>query len=237
MQNTILPLLPDWLTRCRENMPDHLAVQCEQTRWSFAELARQAGQLAGQLAAAGVQSGSRVALLASNGLACVAFVHALTRLDAILVPLNIRLTQQELYWQLNDVQADLLVNTPDLAARASAIGAELPDLPRATLHTISPTPTHTEIQLFTSENCPFPIGEIALHPLIDLAATQVIMYTSGTTGKPKGVIITYGMQWWNAVGSALNLGHVADDCWLICLPLFHIGGLSILMRSVIYGMV
>src|SRR5258708_23826009 len=43
------------------------------------------------------------------------------------------------------------------------------------------------------------------------------------------------MQWWNAVGSALNLGHSPGDRWLACLPLFHIGGLSILMRSVIYG--
>jgi O-succinylbenzoic acid--CoA ligase len=50
------------------------------------------------------------------------------------------------------------------------------------------------------------------------------------------VIITYGMHWWNAVGSLLNLGQGPDDCWLACLPFFHIGGLSILMRGAIYGM-
>ena len=80
-----------------------------------------------------------------------------------------------------------------------------------------------------------PETNVPLRTLIDLSATQAILYTSGTTGRPKGVLITYGMQWWNAVGSALNLGHNPADRWLACLPFFHIGGLAILMRSVIYG--
>ncbi len=231
MQHTVSPPLPDWLTRCSENLPDHLAVQCAQTRWSFAELASQSNRLAGQLAAAGVGEKSRVALLAPNGLAYVACVHALTRLGAILVPLNTRLTLEELSWQLGDVRAELLVYVPDLAVLASSLSA----LPRAILQTVSAGPGQADIHLLNAEARPYPADEIALRPLIDLAAIQMIMYTSGTTGKPKGVIITYGMQWWNACGSALNLGHIPQDRWLACLPLFHIGGLSILMRSVIYG--
>jgi o-succinylbenzoate---CoA ligase len=67
-------------------------------------------------------------------------------------------------------------------------------------------------------------------------AWQSIVYTSGTTGRPKGAILTYGNHWSSAVASALNLGLLPNDTWLVCLPLFHVGGLSILLRSVICGM-
>lgn len=66
-------------------------------------------------------------------------------------------------------------------------------------------------------------------------AVAAIIYTSGTTGKPKGAMLTVGNFWWSAIGSALNLGTVPDDRWLACLPLFHVGGLSIVTRSAIYG--
>ncbi|MDQ3810277.1 MAG: o-succinylbenzoate--CoA ligase [Chloroflexota bacterium] len=69
----------------------------------------------------------------------------------------------------------------------------------------------------------------------DLQGLHSIVYTSGTTGRPKGALLSYGNHWWSAIGSALNLGLHANDCWLACLPLFHVGGLAIVLRSVIYG--
>jgi len=224
--------LPDWLVRCAESTPEHLAIHCGQVRWSFAELARQADHLAGHLAAAGVGVQRRVALLATNGLAYVACVPALRRLGAVLVPLNTRLTAAELRWQVEDVRADLLVSDTSLAELACELDLALP---RALLQTRSVADDTVDIMLLTSQGYPYPAETGNLQALIDLAATQAIVYTSGTTGRPKGVVITYGMQWWNAVGSALRLGHQPADHWLACLPLFHIGGLSILMRSVIYG--
>jgi O-succinylbenzoic acid--CoA ligase len=221
------PLLPDWLMRCAGNFPTRLAVQCGQTRWTFAELDRQATRLAQQLATAGVQASDRVALLASNGLAFVTCVHALTRLGAVLVPLNTRLTPAELRWHLQDVRASLLVSDTSQRSRAITLSATYPNLPHLTLT------TDPQRGIVTLD--PQPEAGVPLRTLIDLNATQAILYTSGTTGRPKGAIITYGMQWWNAIGSALNLGHRPDDRWLACLPLFHIGGLAILMRSVISG--
>ena len=66
-------------------------------------------------------------------------------------------------------------------------------------------------------------------------SVMAVIYTSGTTGRPKGAMLTVGNFWWSAVGSALNLGVNPRDRWLACLPLFHVGGLSILIRSAIYG--
>src|SRR6266480_315607 len=219
--------LPDWLTRCAGNSPQRLAVKCGDVRWTFAEMERQVARLARQLATLGVRNGSRVALLATNGLPYVTCVHALTRLGAILVPLNTRLTTDELRWQLQDVRATFLLSDSQYATRTNEIEHAIPALSYATLIVEAGS---NNIILQGMDEVP-----VSLQTLIDLSKTQAIMYTSGTTGNPKGVLITYGMQWWNAIGSALNLGHQPDDCWLACMPLFHIGGLSILMRSIIYG--
>jgi O-succinylbenzoic acid--CoA ligase len=75
----------------------------------------------------------------------------------------------------------------------------------------------------------------AVNREFDLGAPHSVVYTSGTTGRPKGAILTYGNHWWSAIASALNLGLSSSDSWLACLPLFHVGGLGILLRSVVYG--
>jgi O-succinylbenzoic acid--CoA ligase len=69
----------------------------------------------------------------------------------------------------------------------------------------------------------------------DLSATHCRILTSGSSGAPKVVGLTYGNHVWSAVGSAFNLGVHPDDRWLCCLPMSHVSGLSIVMRSVIYG--
>lgn len=70
---------------------------------------------------------------------------------------------------------------------------------------------------------------------IDLSAEFSRIMTSGTSGDPQAISLTYGNHLWNAVGSAFNLGVDPGDRWLCCLPLFHVSGLSIVLRSVIYG--
>lgn len=220
--------LPNWLARCAENFPRHLAIRCGEVSWTFAELDDQATRLARQLATLGICEASRVALLATNGLAYVATVHALIHLGAILIPLNTRLTFEELHWQICDIHASHLLCDICYADIATHLAQTLSELTEGFLQVDLANNNVILKDVDEDPNTP-------LHTLIDLSATQAIIYTSGTTGNPKGVVITYGMQWWNALGSALNLGLHHDDCWLACLPLFHVGGLAILFRSVIYG--
>jgi O-succinylbenzoic acid--CoA ligase len=209
---------PDWLRQRALISPERLAVVAGGERLSFRELDRRVNGVAGWLRAQGVGQGDRVALLLRNGLPFVTLVHALSRLGAILVPLNIRLTPAELRWQIADVRARLLIHDES----NSAIAHDLADIPRALVDdAFNFQPLTSNLQLPTSN--------------FILASPHSILYTSGTTGQPKGAVLTYGNHWWSAVGSALNLGLQADDRWLACLPLFHVGGLAILLRSVIYG--
>ena len=108
-------------------------------------------------------------------------VYALMRLGAVLVPINTRLTQAEIDWQVADAE----------------IGATLTDA-SALLEAVPAERTQREF---------------------DLSAPHSIIYTSGTSGRPKGAILTYANHYWSAVASALNLGTLPDDRWLACMPL------------------
>src|SRR3990172_7523120 len=120
--------LPDWLHQRALISPDRLALIAGSARWSFRDLDQQATQMAHRLSALGVGVGDRVALLLRNGAPFVVLVHALSRLGAVVVPLNTRLTPAELHWQLADVRAQLLIYD-----EANAAARDLPDLQLASV--------------------------------------------------------------------------------------------------------
>ena len=216
--------MPEWLRQRARLSPDRLALICGDDRWTFAQLDRRVSAVAGRLAAAGVGEGGRLALLARNGSGFVQIVHAVPRLGAALVPLNVRLTADELAWQIRDVDAACLVYDDPNAKNA------------AELKKIAPAVTHLPLAELTErgEDGRAEGVDLALER-VDLSAVHSVIYTSGTSGRAKGAMLTFGNYFWSAMGSALNLGLRGDDRWLACMPLFHVGGLSIILRGVIYG--
>ena len=213
--------MPEWLRQRAHLSPDRLALVFEDERWTFAELDRRVSGAAGRLTVAGVEPENLVALLARNGSGFAQLVHAVPRLGAVLVPLNVRLTTDELAWQLRDSGAKFLVSDEPNAANAAELKKSLPSLSCLSLAELT---EHDDTERLD-------VGE----ERVSLSAVHSVIYTSGTSGRPKGAMLTFGNHLWSALGSALNLGLRSDDRWLACMPLFHVGGLAILLRSVIYG--
>jgi O-succinylbenzoic acid--CoA ligase len=225
--------MPDWLRQRAASTPERLALICRDECISYAELDRAVDVCARRLRDAGVAAGARVAILAGNGAGFAIAVHAVARAGAVLVPLNLRLTPAELVWQLADCHATHLVHDASRSdfARSLAVGTAALQLLGLERLTARPE-VHPELSRRDLEGR---ANMRSQEVRFDLAATHSIIYTSGTTGRPKGALLTYGNHFWSAAGSALNLGLRPEDRLLACLPLFHVGGLAILLRSVIYG--
>jgi o-succinylbenzoate---CoA ligase len=212
--------VPDWLQQCAATAPTHPAVVYGDTSMTYKALNLAVGVAASRLRSAGVRQGETVALLTNNGREFVVAVHAVSRTGAVLLPMNVRLTSAELAWQLEDAGArHLLIDKACRSAGEAAAGG-IEQLKVTNLEDLIAPETGARLE--------------SAHDF-DLQSTHTIVYTSGTTGRPKGAMLTYGNHFWSAMASAINLGLHADDRWLACLPLFHVGGLAIVLRSVIYG--
>lgn len=201
-----------WLTcQAQENGQDLALVWGDQAL-TFTDLEALSLQVAANLMHLGCQVGDRLAILCQNSVELVALIHGLVKVNAVSVHLNWRLSWQELSWQVQNSGAKYLIYDSLSADYARNLGMQ-----KWHLH-----------DLLICQ------GIASLRG--DLARVQNIIYTSGTTGKPKGVILRLQNHYASAssVFERLQILPICDR-WLNCLPMYHIGGLSILWRSVIWG--
>lgn len=199
--------------------PKRPAVIFENTVLTFEELYDQALQLGRKLAAIGIKKSDRIAVLMNNHLNMVILLNSLQLLGCEIVLLNTRLHTRELLYQINHSKVKLFITSQEFRETSIYIRECL------------------DLRMYIYEDL-LDLEEKEFDPVleIDMDDPCTIMYTSGTTGFPKGVIQTYGNHWWSAIGSVLNLGLTEKDRWLCTVPLFHISGFSILMRGLVYGM-
>lgn len=212
--------IPHWLDKQAELNPDRLAVETYMgEQISFSDLRKRSRGMARALIDAGVKPGDHVAFLSDNTPYFPVFIHAISYIGAVAVLLNTRLTGPEIAFQLKDAHIShfYIGRGYEGVAEKSAVGLEME------VKAIEEVPIMNQLDYPLRSELPF--DEV-----------YTMMYTSGTTGHPKAVMHTYGNHWYSAIASALNLGINSNDKWLICLPLFHVGGFSVLMKSVIYGM-
>lgn len=212
--------IPHWLDKRFELSPDQTAIQLKNGKiYTFRQLRADAIAFAGKMKTLGIQRGDHVGILSRNSYEMVVAIHALSYVEAIGVLLNTRLTVREWSFQLKDSDTSYLLYDHHFKKEIAALKE----------HVNIKAYSVNDVKSVRKTSIPLPDE-------MDLGQTFTIIYTSGTTGFPKGVQLTYGNHWWSAVSSALNLGIHEHDRWLLALPLFHVGGLSILIRSLAYGM-
>jgi len=194
---------------------------------TYAGMQEWSAQVAGGLVARGVHAGDVVALLSYNNLEFLATIFAANHLGAIAMPINWRLAAPELRFILEHSGARALVCGPDLIDLAdAAIDGLAGDLARVRVGD-DEVPGWERFSDLRADGAPPPRAAAAADDL------HRLMYTSGTTGRPKGVMLTHANLAWKNFAHVTEFGFTSDDVGLACGPLYHVGALDLVTTTMI----
>ena len=210
----------DFLTRRSRLTPDREGLVCEGGRFTYKDLNNRANRLANAMKGLGIGHGDRVSILAFNEPEYYDMYFGLGKIGAILVPVNYRLAGPEIKYILSDCESKVLVFGPEYSEVVDSIRN---DIPARDFIAISEDPPQwaTSYQTLIGGASD---GEPQIAGSDD--DTLTILYTSGTTGRPKGAELSHAYYYWNSVNLSCTLGLDIGNTSLIALPLFHIGALA-----------
>ncbi len=218
-----------WISRRAQRTPGRVAIVCGGRELTYAGLDRRVAALAAALRGLGVRRGDRIAYLGPNHPAFLETLFAAGSLGAIFVPLNTRLAAPELAGILADSGAGTLIYAPQQAGVMAALRPSLAAREVVALATPA-AGEHDYGQLAAAAAGTG--GGMAAEP-VSLDDPCLLLYTSGTTGQPKGATLTHGNISWNAVNVLVDSDFRPDEVALAAAPLFHAAGLNMLCLPVI----
>ncbi|HSO02672.1 MAG TPA: long-chain fatty acid--CoA ligase [Gaiellaceae bacterium] len=193
-----------WIRDRARTTPGRVAIDCRGAETTYAELEERSDRLAAGLLEAGLVAGDRVATLTATSPEHVVVFFACAKAGLILMPLNTRLAAPELRYQLEDAEPAVLLASAEHAETARALHPHTAGLEEL---------VSDRHKLFA----PGPADEDGL----------LLVYTSGTTGKPKGALLTHANCFWTNVSFDRVAGVAAEDTVLQVLPQFHVGGWNV----------
>lgn len=202
-----------WTARRARKSPHALAVLHQDRPFTYLNLHERSLRLATQLRGSGLERGEAVAYLGPNHPAYLETLFAAGILGAVFVPLNTRLAPAELEYCLADSGSRILIHTPDFTKQAEESSASLEDLQLVAVD--------ERYESALSTGPADPIDEPAA-----LADPCMIMYTSGTTGRPKGAVLSHGNLTWNSINVVVDTDLSHGEVTLVSAPLFHTGALN-----------
>ncbi|MDD7384576.1 MAG: o-succinylbenzoate--CoA ligase [Actinomycetaceae bacterium] len=254
-------ILDNWLYKRAVTQPDGCALVFEGTSWTFSQLFSASAAMSEEIATSLSAEGSlhqpaeefsmpeRVGLLCDNSAASYVTILALMNLRIQIVMLNTRLSPDELTYQVNDADLPAIVYSADarhtaqaLAAANTQRGQQGAARAATRLDLIPIEDMWHAVNDALGTNADAGLGRTPhnppewVSPSFDTEDVMSILYTSGTTGDPKGVMQSFGNHLWSALSGVLSAGITPTDAWVCTVPLYHISGLSILVRGLVYGM-
>ncbi len=220
-----------WTTKWAELYPDEPSVKCGDLLLTKREFNNRINQLSHALQAKGIKKGDRVAGLLANGNEFLEILFACSKIGAIMVPMNFRLAPPELEYILKDSIPKLFFYSPEFMVTVEALRGKT----LGTGEYICERPGGARDDLeYGNWIASYSKEEPEVKEEITLDDPQFLMYTSGTTGKPKGAVLTHGNTQWNGINGIVLYGITKQHIGLTSAPLFHIGGLSASATPTLY---
>jgi acyl-CoA synthetase (AMP-forming)/AMP-acid ligase II len=211
-----------WIDRRARTNPDSIALIAGDRSFSYAELAGRIRRLANALRGLGVARGDRVAWLGSNHPAFLESLFAANLLGAALAPVNHRLDQAEIVSVLDDTEPTVVIEHHTEAA----------PVPRSVRHRIAVAGSHDEGVDFEALVAESP--DDAIEEPVGMDDLCLLPHTSGTTGRPKAVMLTHGNVTWNVVNLLSCADFRADDITVAIAPFFRVGGTGVNILPILF---
>ncbi|MGZ4190683.1 MAG: AMP-binding protein [Actinomycetota bacterium] len=214
--------------------PDQDFLWCDAERWTYAEADRRTDALAAGLVDIGIAPDDRVAVISSNRPEMLELFFALAKIGAIQVPLNVFLKGDFLRYQLQDSQASTVVADGAGLAAVNAVVADLPELKRiVVLDDVADATSPVELIPYARAR---ESGTTPPRPDLNQSSLMAIMYTSGTTGMPKGCMLPHGWYINSPKSSKHMMGYGPGDVLSTALPLFHAWAQGMVMGALYNGL-
>jgi fatty-acyl-CoA synthase len=219
-----------WLTKRAFLGGDKEALVDAERRLTYRELNQRVNRLAGSLQALGLAHGDRCAILAYNCQQYVEVIFASAKLGLTLVPLNWRLSPAELAFNFSDSGSETLIFDAEFARVVAQVKEQAAIKRMIVLGSRAGLEADAYEELLARQSDDEPTVDQA----VGLDTAHIIMYTAGTTGRPKGAVLSQGASFWNAINLTLDMNFTPDDRNLSVLPMFHIGGIGLFTLPVLY---
>ncbi len=222
----------DLLSKRSRLTPNRVALVELEThrRFTYAELNKRACRLAHFMyEQLGVRAGDRVSILAKNSIAYVDLFYGLSKIGAIFAPFNWRLTARELRYMINDLEPKVLICEPEFESVLEELRAQT-----QIEHIIALRGAEIEGAWEYENSLNAAASTEPVTPALDLESPYCILYTSGTTGNPKGAILPHRQILFNCINTVTSWGLTEYDISPVYTPLFHAGGLFAFLTPLLY---